>query len=62
MGLHSIRNLIKIALEEYNITPEDIVQNLIYQGKITISEGIKYYTGELSLEEVIKLIKKEEDI
>ena len=44
-------------LEEYGVTPEDIVWVLLCQGKITIEQALQFHLKELTLEELVKKIK-----
>jgi|GEM_PF-4988683 len=46
-------------LEEAGITPAHIIYELVMQGKITVETAIKFHTGELTLLEIVKQIKKE---
>lgn len=44
------------------ISPEEIIYVLLQRGKITIETAIKFHMKELTLEEIIKLIKKDESL
>lgn len=48
-------------LEQYGVTPEDIVWTLLCRGKITMQQALKFHMKEVTLEELVKEIKKNEN-